>query len=496
MGAAFDAVIIGTGFGGAVCGARLAARGLRTVMLERGPWWGPSGEGREASERRPFPRGLWGSRRFLRNVRIARGRWSRDVVVNGDGLFEIHLFDELSVVTGSGIGGGSLVYTSILQEPEDAFFDAFPPEITAAEMRPYFARVKEMLRPSATPHPSAKSDAFSRAVSETGRVSARPALAVAFGDAPDQPRRFLNAVGVHQETCSHCGECVVGCPTGAKTTLDLTYVPLAIRHGADVRALCEAEAIESDRGGYRVHYVDRRVGRRGVAIAPRLIMSAGTLGTARLLFRARDRDRTLPYISPALGQRFSTNGDCALWLGRALAAPSRAPSIETWLVASLHGRPFAVAECGVPATALALPARTRERLGRAVILLGMGRDDSNAELGFDGANLRTSASRAQAPELFRAIEDLQDAIGGRYAPGPMRRLLGPFGDADRVATVHPLGGAAMGRSPDEGVVDHAGQVFGHPGLYVSDASLYPSAPGVPPSLTIAALAERQADLIE
>lgn len=360
---AFDAVIVGTGFGGAVCGARLAARGLRTLLLERGPWWGPAGEGRDPEERRPFPRGFTGAVKFLRNVRVARGRRSRDLVVNAGGLFEVHLFDALTVVTGSGVGGGSLVYTSILQEPEDAFFAAFPPEITAAEMRPYYERVRSMLRPSPTPHPSPKSAAFDRAAAEAGHTARRPELAVAFGDSPDRPSTIINAAGLAQQTCSHCGECIVGCPKRAKTTLDLTYLPVALRHGAELRALCEVQAIEAGRGEYRVHYLDRRRRREHVVSAPRVVLSAGTLNTTRLLFRARDRDRTLPNVSRLLGERFSTNGDCALWLGGALAGACRAPSIETWVLSSAGDSPFAVAECGVPATAL--PALVRGRVARA-----------------------------------------------------------------------------------------------------------------------------------
>ncbi len=489
----FDVVIVGTGFGGAVCGARLAARGMRTLMLERGPWWGPAGEGHDAGERRAFPRGAWGSRKFLRNLRVARGRVSRDLMVNTDGLFEVHLFDALSVITGSGVGGGSLVYTSILRDPEDAFFTAFPPEITASEMRPYYARVRAMLRPRATPHPSEKSAAFCRAAAEVGYTAERPELAVAFGERPDRPVTIMNAAGVTQQTCSHCGECIVGCPKRAKTTLDLTYIPVALRHGAELRALCEVDAIDARPGEYRVHYLDRRDGRRYVVGAPRVVLSAGTLNTSRLLFRARDRDRTLPKVSCRLGERFSTNGDCAIWLGGALARACRAPSIEAWVLSNTGELPFAVAECGVPASAL--PSPFRENSARAVVLLGMGRDDSPATLRFDGRYLRTAANREGEGRVLDAIEEFQRALSTRYAAIATRRLLGPFDGAARLATVHPLGGACIGRSPEDGVVDHTGVVFGHPGLYVADGSLYPRAPGVPPSLTIAALAERQADLV-
>ncbi|MDQ4129753.1 MAG: FAD-dependent oxidoreductase, partial [Actinomycetota bacterium] len=139
MAVSFDVVIVGSGFGGAVTAARLAQRGLRVLVLERGPWWGPGGAERPATERRDFPRGAWGARKLLRNVRWGRGGHSRDLFLQRDGLWEWHAFDRLHVLTASGVGGGSLVYTNIQEQPEDDFFRAFPPELSAEEMRPYYA---------------------------------------------------------------------------------------------------------------------------------------------------------------------------------------------------------------------------------------------------------------------------------------------------------------------------------------------------------------------
>jgi len=126
----------------------------------------------------------------------------------------------------------------------------------------------------------------------------------------------------------------------------------------------------------------------------------------------------------------------------------------------------------------------------------MGRDASTGAIEYDGRGLRTSLGRAMDPALFDDIERTLERV---VLPYRARRvwLNAPNGrGAPRLGTVHPLGGCAVGRTRDEGVVDHRGQVFGYPGLYVADGSLYPRSPGVPPSLTIAALAERQAALME
>ena len=126
----------------------------------------------------------------------------------------------------------------------------------------------------------------------------------------------------------------------------------------------------------------------------------------------------------------------------------------------------------------------------------MGRDASTGTIEYDGRGLRSTVGRAMDPALFDDIERTLERVARPYRArrvwlnAPNRR------GASRLGTVHPLGGCAVGRSAEDGVVDHRGQVFGHPGLFVADGSLYPRSPGVPPSLAIAALAELQATLME
>ncbi len=496
----FDAIVVGSGFGGSVCAARLAEKGMRVLVLERGPWWGPAHDDRPAAERRPFPRGFAGWRKLLRGVRWARTGRRIERMLHADGLFEWHAFERLHVFTGSGVGGGSLIYTSIQEQPPAEWFGAFPPEIDAAVMEPHYARVHSMLRPAPVPDLPEKNRVFDAAVRAAGLPAPEyPALAVAWGPDTRTAVAVTNAAGVEQRTCTHRGECVLGCPQRAKTTLDLTYIPLALARGARLQPLCEVDWIGRAGAGWVVRWTDHRTHSRGEATAARLVLAAGTLGTLRLLFGARDRWRTLPDLPSSLGMHFSPNADMGilLWRTRAVHDSSRGTALNAVVKrATAAGSRYLVGEVGLPVAALGLPGWVRRPLERSVMLLAMGRDRADGIVTWDGTGLRTDLDRGVGAGVFDAIEVDAGKIAAHY--GARRVMLNwPAGKRGRaLATVHPLGGASMARSPGEGVVDHAGRVFGHAGLYVADGSLYPVAPGIPPSMTIAALAERISGLME
>ncbi|BBX30098.1 GMC oxidoreductase [Mycolicibacterium alvei] len=469
----WDAVVVGSGFGGSITAARLAQSGLRVLILERGGWWHnmpgtlppPGSPGRRSKN----------ALRMLRGVHWATPHVARTVTVAHGGLYELHQFDKISCLVASGVGGGSLVYTDMQVRPPDAYFAAYPPEITAAEMSPHFDSVKRMLGAAPIADRSPRREAFEKALAMADLGPPHhPDLAL-HSDAPTatDPKAFT------------------------RSTLDRNYLPLATGCGAELRALSEVTAIGPHEGGWQIRYRDHAARRTYVESTTRLVLAAGTLGTLRLLFAGRDRHRTLPRLGRALGSRFNPNGDMATLL--AGTPKDRGTRTEPTVTALLH-RTLAehtaiTGAFGLPLNQFELPKAAARAIDRGTILFSMGSGTMSAQVAFDGHRLHIPEGRADDAHIYHELEN--DVVRLARGYGAKRIFVNaPFGArSDRAFTVHPLGGASIGTSPADGVVDHTGAVFGHPGLFIADGSILPCAPGTPPSMTIAALAERQSSFI-
>ncbi|HSC77734.1 MAG TPA: GMC family oxidoreductase [Candidatus Acidoferrales bacterium] len=502
----FDAVVIGSGFGGAVAACRLAERGRSVLVLERGRRWG-----REDFPRPEKPNAGW--------------RWSDEE----RGLFERRVFPQMQVIVAAGVGGGSLVYTNVQKVPPAEVFTRWPEPISLDYLRPYYERVKEMLEPAPVPDELPRLRALEQAHLAAGlpaRVE-RPDLAIRFGSGDAE---VANKFGASQKPCDFCGDCVLGCDRHAKNTLDLTYLKRAEALGAEIWPLCEATRLASHADGHEISL--RRLtddSHTMETVCARSVFSAaGSLGTTGLLLRARDLDRTLPNLSPRLGQQWSANGDffAGLLDSRLPIVPTYGPSVAGAADATDEG--FYVLEGAIPSSlacpesrwarrGVALATRmasllrlsfshrpldsaavhscgdeeTAKLLRHAGAFFLMGRDASDGRLALDAkGNLQLLWNWRESEPLLsrmrRYLEELGRGYGGAMlVPQPWWPLT--------LGTVHPLGGCPMGRNASEGVVDSFGRVFGCPNLYVCDASIIPRALGVPPSMTIAALAEHIAE---
>jgi cholesterol oxidase len=519
----FDAIVIGSGFGGAVTSCRMAEAGMRVLVLERGRRWDSSSFPRKADD-------AW--------------VWDHAHPEKRNGWLDFRLQRGVSVALGAGVGGGSLIYANVQAEaPRELFDSNWPAEVTYDELKPYYDRVDRMLKPRTLPERQlTKSFELIRdAAAATGyqnRFRAMP-LAVTFDDAwhygladPSNVRHsktWINEHGKEQGTCVHCGNCYLGCQVNARNTLDLNYLARAEALGAELRPLHIVRAIESVDNEYRVDFsrIENRRLIPGSATARRVVVAAGSLGSTELLLRCRDQFRTLPHISAALGHRWSANGDfLTISIQKQPVNPTEGPTITAaldFLDGSIGGQRFFVQDGGFPeffrsvvesavkfdrknlsfnlmVFGLAFALRRQGNLANMMPWFGQAVDAADGQLYLGRAftkpwqtRLKLKWKPASSKEAIDAIFEmhcrLAEATGGRPLAPFVWTLL------KSLITPHPLGGCSMADRPENGVVNHKGEVFGYRNLYVADGSIVPRAIGLNPSKTIAALSERIAALM-
>lgn len=330
----YEAVIIGTGFGGAINACRLSKKWPEKVLvLERGKRY-PKGS---------FPRSPHDMARNFWNVQ-SEDRATQGMKSSEDtrGMFDVRCFDHLDVVICAGLGGGSLIYANVfLEPPEEVFDDRWPGTCKKTELAPYYGVAKEVLGARPVPRNDdprrriIRTERFQEVARKLGRSSELTDINVFFGNDFENPlpigEQDRNRYGAVQTSCVYCAECDVGCNTHSKNTLDLNYLYVAEnRYLADVRTehLVEKIAALDAQGeddpdadgshGYRVYFRDLRAGGDALesVLATRIVVSAGSLGSTEILLRCKERFATLPRISDRLGQQFSPNGD---FLGFVLA---------------------------------------------------------------------------------------------------------------------------------------------------------------------------------
>lgn len=545
----FDVVVVGSGFGASASACRLAQAGRSVLVLERGRSYPPGS----------FPRS---PRKLSANL------W--DPAAGLYGMFDVWAFRGIESVVSSGLGGGSLIYANVmLRKDPDWFVDDAPDHpprpwpVTYADLEPHYEAAEVMLGVQRYPFDvapysaTAKTRATRHAADVLGLDWQLPPLAVSFANpgqppVPGQPliEARPNLHGRPRITCRLCGECDVGCNDGAKNTLDYTYLSRAVDAGAQIRTLCEVVRIDprSSGDGYRVSYVQHdpdspRAARSIVVTGDRLVLGAGTFGSTYLLLRNR---AAFPALGPALGTRFSGNGDLLTVLrhsrrklengteprplnpedGPVITSAIRMPDtldghgpvgrgfyIEDggnpnfldWLVEAADAPSMTARVAGFAARRLWSHLRRRPfanisediagLLGGGVTsatalpLLAMGRDIPNGSMWLRDGNLEadwtTSSSAAYFARVEATLHQIAQVLQASLANTPLWLF-------KRVITVHPLGGVPMGASPDRGVVDKWGEAFAYPGLHVVDGSVMPGPVGPNPSLTIAAFAERAA----
>jgi cholesterol oxidase len=517
----FDYVIVGSGFGGSVSAMRLAEKGYRVLVLERGKRY----------RDQDFARSTWVIWKYL---------WLP--TARCFGILQISPFRDVLVLHGSGVGGGSLGYANVLMEPTDELFAAPAWRHLAdwkAILRPHYATARRMLGVAPNPRQWAADGVLRQIARELGQEQTFHTTTVgAYFGTPgvEQPDPYFGGAGPPRRGCTHCGGCMVGCRHNAKNTLVKNYLYFAEKWGAQVRPEAEVRDIrplperQPDDARYEVLYRRSTSWLRASVQRVRarnVIVAAGTLGSNRLLFRCRDITRSLPRISQRLGDMVRTNSEALLGVVSRDLRTNYSDGIA--ITSIFHADPVTTIEpvrypagsdlmrflAGPLLTAGTLGQRLRASVAdvfrrpadflrthilpgwarRTTILLVMQTEDNRIRLRL-GRSLWTLLRRGlvSQPDAEHAIPPTIPV--GHQVTRRFAELTGgiPSGTINEALlnipmTAHILGGCPFGGDDRDGVVDLTCQVHNYPGLYVVDGSIVPANPGVNPSLTIAALAE-------
>ncbi len=530
----YDVVVVGSGYGGSITAARLAAathagRKLSVCILERG------------RERWP------GNRSFPDTPDEVASEFRSDL--NPDGMYELLMYPGISVLKGCGLGGTSLINANVAAVPDAEVFEQpeWPKALTLDHLRPYYDRARTII--GARPDPRAwkypKVHALDKRARELGMRAVPLDLAINFTGTG------INEFGMPQAPCRGCGDCDTGCNKLAKRALYMNYLPMARNNGAQIFTQSNVDWVARlPGGGWRVYGRNREesaMGERFTLDARSVILAAGSIHSTELLLRSQAHGLS---VSPAVGTRFSGNGD---FFGIAYNGDSRTlisgignnfndetaknlpgPAIVSGIhyngVRAVADR-FQVEDLTIPSAFVeacrrvfpTLPRQSangdspeqRTRIQRdqnlatkddldgafnhSMMYMVMSADDASGRMVLDSADrVRVEWADAGRQRVFAQLdEELRrhaQALGASHIANPMWSML----NLGQLTTSHPLGGCPVGEDYEQGAVDEFGRVFRgdggvHDGLFVADGAIVPRPLGVNPFLTISALAERIAE---
>jgi len=480
-----NVIIIGSGFGGAITALRLAENGIEATLIEKGRRWPISPEG-DTFSRYIYPDG--------------RSTWLRcaTVVPIGPplpinryaGVLEGHFYCGLRVLTGSCYGGGSIVYGGLLvKPPEHLFSQVFPPEIGYSEMEPYYQRVDDMLVREPVPEDIYQSDYFKhyRVVEEQNTNAGLPTARIKSASDYDIVRDEIN--GLIAPSIIH-GEAIYGVNSGAKKSLDTSYLAQAEQTGLlEVKTLHQVKHIGRDGEGYlvQVEEIDEkgRVKGETVYACNYLFLAAGSIGTSNLLVKAKAKG-FLEDLNCEVGEGWGNNGNVEVLrtdvgaTGQWQGGPPATAVVD-------HDNPISPLFIEHPQFPLGFECS-------CLLYFGIGIHSTRGKFVYnpltDGVELSWPARNNDQETINQAMmytmEKLNIVNGGNIGS-----FVGGAKGYQDDAVYHPLGGAVMGKA-----CDFFGRVKNYPNLYVNDSALIPGfTAAANPSFTVAAIAERNIETI-
>jgi cholesterol oxidase len=516
----YDVIVVGSGFGGSVAALRLTEKGYRVGVLEAGARF----------DEATYPKTSFEVSKYLFRPEV--------------GCYGIQRIDALKdclILSGAGVGGGSLVYANTLYEPLPAFYrDPQWRDITdwKEELAPYYDQAKRMLGVVENPVRTPSDEVMQKVADDLGvGHTFHPAPVGVFfggpGQRPDQavPDPYFGGAGPDRNPCRNCGECMTGCRHNAKNTLTKNYLYLAERNGAVVHPLTTVTRVRPRTGGgyeVQVRFTKAKVRRAAVRrtlTAEQVVFAASALGTQRLLHRMRDEGHLLN-LSPRLGHLSRTNSESILG---AIAPDTSVDYSQGVAITSsfhpdedTHIEPVRYGKGSNVMSLLQTVLTDHEHLTPRwrTWLLEVWKQKGNV---LDLYDLKHWSERTVIALVMQSVDNSittfskRSRLTGRWhltsrqghgRPNPtwipvgnkvvreMAKLIGgtPGGSIgepfNRPLTAHFIGGCTIGESPETGVVDPYQRVFHYPGLHVVDGSAISANLGVNPSLTITAQAER------
>ncbi len=507
----YDYVIIGSGFGGSVSALRLSEKGYKVLVIEKGKWY----------TNKDFPKTNWNLKKWL---------WLPSLKLHG--FFKMTFLNHVTVLSGVGVGGGSLTYANTLPIPKEKFYNSGSWAKLLnweQQLKPFYKEAYKMLGAATNPKFFEADLAIKELAKKIDKEHKfKPTkVSVFFGNEGETVQDpFFNGEGPDRTGCIYCGACMTGCRHNAKNTLDKNYLYLAQKKGAIIKAESEVINIkviagENGEDGYKVHYKPSlRSGKTKIISSKGVVFSGGVMGTVPLLLKLKEK--SLPNLSEMVGCNVRTNNEALMLItstnkktknyskGIAIGSilhtddnshlePVRygeGSDFFRLLTIPLIKHRYAIIRIfGVFALFLRQPVKllksifTKNYSKRTTVLLFMQNIDSTLRIKLGKlTTMKTESEDGQKPSGF-----ISEAIklGQKFGKIVNGMPFVNFTDVLRgtPTTAHILGGSVMGENSSKGVIDKNNNVFGYKNMLVCDGSMISANPGVNPSLTITAITE-------